>query len=98
MISAADKIKSTLAAHLPGLQKKYFVDRLALFGSVTRSDFDAEKSDVDVLIEFSKTDLDAYLNLAEELEKILGKKVDLITKDSLKPRHWEYLKDKLVYV
>ena len=56
-----------------------------MFGSFARGDFD-EKSDVDILIEppegFSLFDL-AGLHLG--LEDILGRKVDVVTYDSINP-------------
>jgi predicted nucleotidyltransferase len=88
----------TLQTALPALKAKYPIASMALFGSVTREDFDPERSDVDILVDYQANDFAVYLSLAEELEQLLGKKVDLITTRSLKPRQWEYLKNKLIYV
>jgi len=53
---------------------------LSLFGSVLRDDFDPKRSDVDVLAEFLPGSLNGlglrYFGFAEELENILGHKVD----------------------
>jgi hypothetical protein len=53
---------------------------LSLFGSVLRDDF-SEDSDVDVLVEFEegRTPGLASFAMEEELESILGRKVDLNT-------------------
>ena len=60
------------------------IRRLSLFGSVLRSDFDSERSDVDVLAEFEpgvlkKVGFD-YFGYGEELSAILGRKVDFCSR------------------
>ncbi len=39
-----------------------------------------------------------FIDLSDELEVILGKKVDLVTKGGIQAHYWEYLKDKFIYV
>ncbi len=67
------------------------IRRMALFGSVLRDDFTPE-SDVDVLVEFEPDARIGYIGLAGleiELEKILGRKVDLHTfKGIERSRNW----------
>ena len=92
------QIIAELKSAFPRLREKYPIGSLALFGSATREDFDPEKSDIDILVDYTSSDVLLFLSLADELERLLGKKVDLITKRSLKDRQWNYLKDKLVYV
>lgn len=68
------------------LAKKYDVKEIALFGSVLRTDFN-DSSDIDILIKFNGNNrfslFDLY-QIKDEFEKALGKKVDLIEKDSLR--------------
>jgi predicted nucleotidyltransferase len=62
------------------------VQRLALFGSVARSQARVD-SDVDVLVEFvagEKTYL-RFLDLSELLEARLGRRVELVTVEALSP-------------
>ena len=60
--------------------QKYRIQKLAFFGSVLREDFKST-SDVDVLIEFENgyTPGLAFYAMPEELKKILGRDVDLLT-------------------
>jgi predicted nucleotidyltransferase len=62
------------------------VRRLALFGSVRR---DAARldSDVDVLVEFqpAQKSFDRFMALGDLLERLLGRKVELVTPESLSP-------------
>ena len=65
--------------------KSYDVKRAAIFGSFVRGE-EKEDSDVDILIEFEgeKSLLD-LVGLKIELEEVLGRKVDVITYNSLHP-------------
>jgi len=60
--------------------RKYRIKKLAFFGSVLRADFKST-SDVDVIVEFEKgyTPGLAFFAMPEELKKILGRDVDLLT-------------------
>ena len=64
--------------------KRNHVKRMALFGSVIRDDF-TDTSDVDVLVEFEpgRTPGLAFFAMELELSDLLGRKVDLNTKDWL---------------
>jgi hypothetical protein len=61
------------------------VKSLGLFGSVARDEA-GPTSDVDVLVEFQgPATLDAYVDLKRLLERVLGRRVDLVTQGALKP-------------
>jgi hypothetical protein len=71
------------------LLKEAGVLRSSLFGSVVRGEQTA-KSDIDILIEFPKgKSLLDLIDLEMKLEQVLGKKVDLLTYNSVSP----YLKE-----
>jgi predicted nucleotidyltransferase len=58
------------------------VSFLELVGSASRDDFDATRSDIDVLVDFPDHTPDvfgAYMGLREDLAEILGRPVDVIT-------------------
>lgn len=66
---------------------KYGVRRLRAFGSVLTDQFDAGASDVDFLVEFEpnlKHPFDAYFGLREDLEKLLGRDVDLVMAEAVR--------------
>jgi len=67
--------------------RQYQVRELALFGSLLRQDHRPE-SDIDLLVSFQPAARVTFLTLARmqrELETLLGRKVDLVPKDGLKP-------------
>jgi uncharacterized protein len=88
-------IRTKLIAALPELKQRYPISYLALFGSVVRSDFNAETSDVDILVDFKGEIGWEFFDLQEELQQLLGHKVDLICKSALKPHYWEVIKDEV---
>jgi len=98
MREETNNIKSLLLAQLPQLQKKYPIAKMALFGSVVRDDFDPAKSDIDIMVELSGDMGWEFIDLSDELEKLLGKKVDLVSRRGIKPRYWEHIKGDLLYV
>lgn len=62
------------------------VRRLGLFGSFQRGEAGPD-SDVDVLVEFDsgRKSFDAFISLAFLLESLLGRRVELVTLESLSP-------------
>ena len=58
------------------------IRKMSLFGSVVRDDFDPERSDVDVLVEFLPGRIPSweYFGWAEKLSEIVGRKVDLCSR------------------
>jgi predicted nucleotidyltransferase len=77
---------AVLRGHLPAVRRDFGVRRIALFGSAARGEA-RDDSDLDVLVEFENdpTFL-SFMGLKAFLEDQLGRKVDLVTPDALKPR------------
>ncbi len=80
------------------LKEKYGVKRLGFFGSLVRNER-KETSDIDVLVEFEKDakTFDNYMNLKFFLEDPLGRKVDLVIADALKPQIKERVLEEVKY-
>lgn len=79
-------VSDNLAA-LKLICRKHRVARLFLIGSATDDTFDAARSDLDFLIEFQPQDRkgwdDVFFKVAEELEKLFGRKIDLIERSGV---------------
>jgi len=74
-----------LRDHEHELATRYAVRSLAVFGSVARNQADAA-SDVDLLVEFSRPIGLLHLSgTALYLERVLGRKVDLVLRRALLP-------------
>jgi uncharacterized protein len=73
---------------LAALCGRYQVRELSLFGSAARGEMGPD-SDIDLLVEFlpeAQVGLVEHAGLMLELERLLGRKVDLVSRNGLKPR------------
>jgi len=66
------------------LLKRCMVKRIGLFGSYARGQ-QRQKSDVDFLVEFDEPTFDNFMLLSSSLERLLKKKVEIVTPLSLSP-------------
>ena len=73
-----ERLRDSMAA----VCRQYGVRRLDAFGSSIRADFDQQRSDVDLLVEFSDNSpegaADRYFGLRDSLQALLGRPVDLV--------------------
>ncbi len=90
-----DQILQTLHAQRELLSRRYPITRLALFGSFARGDAN-ESSDVDLLVEVDPTIGMGFVDLAEELERVLGRPVDLVSRRAIKPAYWRRIESELI--
>ena len=94
--------KQTILAMLkkakPSLEKKYGLKELALFGSYSRNTEVTNKSDVDVMVDFTQPIGLAFVDLADELEQLLQMKVDLVSRSGIKPKYFSAIEPDLIYV
>jgi len=79
-----DEVLATLELHAQEL-RRLGAKSLALFGSVAR-DEGTESSDIDVLVELEPKTFDAYMDVKLFLERVLGRRIDLVLADAVKPR------------
>jgi predicted nucleotidyltransferase len=79
-------------------EKEYFVKTIGVFGSVARNE-ETGQSDIDLLVEFSKpVGFVTFMRLEHFLSERLGKQVDLVTSDSLKPVIRQDVLAEVIYV
>ncbi len=79
------RAKRILRRHLPELHERYSVKSLGVFGSYVRGEQKA-RSDLDLLVEFDQApSLFRYVELEQYLGELVGIKVDLVMKKTLKP-------------
>ena len=93
------EIKDTLAAREEEIRKRYGVVILGIFGSYARGEQN-ELSDIDILVELEKPIGLKFFELWDELENLLGVKVDLLTIRAVKqkPNLWKSIEEDVVYV
>ncbi len=75
-------------AAVAGLCRRFQVRRLYLFGSAAQGQFRVESSDLDFLVMLDESRpaeyTENYFGLAEELELLFGRRVDLVTERSVR--------------
>jgi predicted nucleotidyltransferase len=80
-----EEIKRLLREKKRELRERFRVKSIGIFGSYVRGEA-SKHSDIDILVEFEVSPgFFEFLELEEYLSKLLGIKVDLVTKKALKP-------------
>jgi len=81
----AEEILSILRVELPKVRQRYGVRSLGLFGSVVRRE-DRSDSDIDILVDFERAPtFFQFVELEDDLSKLLDARVDLVMRSALKP-------------
>jgi hypothetical protein len=93
----AEDIKRILSKHRDRLAGQYGIKRLGLFGSYSDHS-QTDTSDVDIVVEFNEPIGLEFVDLAEELERLLHSKVDLVSRGAIKPGMWRQIEKDIVYV
>lgn len=90
-------ILSTLQKHKKSL-KKLGVKKIGLFGSYVRGEADHE-SDIDLLVIFEegKKNFRNFMGVAQYLEEIFGRRIEIVTKESLSPYIGPHILEEVEY-
>ena len=95
------EIKEILEKHNNYLRQTFHVSEIGIFGSFVKGREKADNSsDVDILITFKKghKDFFNYMRLKYYLENLLGREVDLVIKEAVKPRLKKSIFSEVEYV
>jgi len=93
-----EALLNILHQQIPLLAERYGVKTLEVFGSYVR-DEQRQDSDLDVLVTFKEDpSLLTYIAIENYLSDLLGVKVDLVMKDSLKPKIGEQIRSEAIPV
>lgn len=96
-----NSIIEALKKELPVLSSKYGVRRIGVFGSFAKGT-QKKDSDVDIVIEFKSPIGFKFIELADHLEAILGRKTDILTPAGIKgiriKRIAQDIKRSIIYV
>ncbi|MEM3397027.1 MAG: nucleotidyltransferase family protein [Thermoplasmata archaeon] len=98
-MKTVQEIKKILVEHKEEIRERYGVVILGIFGSCARGEA-KETSDVDILVELERPIGLKFFELWDELEKLLGCEVDILTATAVKQKSllWDSIKEDLVHV
>ena len=91
------EVLAVLRQHYPALAAEFKLCSLQLFGSFA-SDQPTASSDVDLLASFVEPIGFGFIHLADRLEALLGRKVDLVAADGIKENRRPFILSSLVDV
>jgi uncharacterized protein len=95
MSKELEKITEKIAENKAYLKETYGVEEIGVFGSFARGD-NNKNSDIDIAIEINHekavVGFFEFARMQRFLEKLLERKVDLVTKRAIKP----YIKDRIL--
>lgn len=91
------EIKKILVQHKDKLRKQYGVRKIGVFGSLLEEN--KKINDVDILVEFDRSiGFFKFIDLENHLEKLIRKRVDLVSKKALKPYIGKQILNKVLYL
>ena len=96
-MTSLNQIQSTLSSHKAELLDLFRVNTLAVFGSYARNE-QRNDSDVDILVEFNSPVGIELIDLGNYLERILNLRVDLVSRNGIKPKYFKQIEGDLKYV
>lgn len=94
------EILEKLREYFPEIKEQYQIQKIGIFGSYARGK-ENQDSDIDILVQFNpdvKFGLMTFCQLENQLSEKLGKKVDLVTKDGLKPHIERAILAEVIYL
>jgi predicted nucleotidyltransferase len=91
------EISERLKAIKPELESRFKVSSIGYFGSFA-SGTQNQQSDLDLLVEFSQPVGWEFFTLENYLEHLLGLKVDLVTRNSLKEQIKDSILNQVLYI
>ena len=92
------QVLEQLQRHRQEIEQRFAIKHLSVFGSAARDEL-RQDSDIDVLVEFEGVaTFDGYMELKFYLEELLGRTVDLVTHDAVKPRMRPLIEQEAIHV
>ena len=96
-----EEIIEKLREELPFLKKEFRIKKIGIFGSFATG-IQNKSSDIDIFIEFEKPIGLAFMDLANYLEDLFNKKVDILTPDGIRSirvnKIAQSIKESVIYV
>lgn len=82
-MSYLDDVIAKLTQQYPYLSTEFGINRIGVFGSIAKQT-DNKESDLDIVVEFDKPLGLRFMTLAAYMEKLFGRKVDILTRNGIR--------------
>lgn len=93
-----DEILAVIRSLSESIRKDYHAEVVGIFGSFARGE-EKESSDIDVLVDFhDEADIFDFVGLSFFLEEKLGRKVDVVPRDTVRPELKEIILKETVLI
>ena len=93
-----DELRQLLSLQKQSLCENYQITEIGIFGSYARGE-ETEASDIDILVDYETAPTFIMLvELRDYLSQLFELKVDIVTKNGLKPRIRERLLAEAIYI
>jgi predicted nucleotidyltransferase len=96
-MKTTEEVLSLLANAKADLKLRFGVRRLSLFGSYARRE-QSKDSDVDILVEVDPGIGLRFVDLANEIESLLGIPTQVVSHRAIKSRNWKLIQPDLIDV
>jgi predicted nucleotidyltransferase len=93
-----EEIQRELRTLNPELTQRFYVNSIGLFGSIVRDDFFLKKSDIDIIVDFTRPVGIEFIALTDYLENKFHRKIDLVSKKGIKPAYYSVIEKEILYV
>lgn len=93
-----DELRQLLLLQKQYICENYQITEIAIFGSYARGE-ETEASDIDILVDYETAPTFIMLvELRDYLTQLFGLKVDIVTKNGLKPRIRDRILGEAIYI
>ena len=96
-MKSLQEVQEIISENYTNLRRTYKIKRLGIFGPYARGEQD-ENSEVDILVELDKAIGLEFVDLEEELEKLLGERVHLVSKSGVQRKFLRTIRESIIYI
>jgi predicted nucleotidyltransferase len=93
----SETVEKKLKEIKPYLKDRFQISQIGYFGSFAENS-QKTNSDIDILVEFSKTPGWDFFTLEEYLEAIFNRKIDLVTKSAIRDQMRDAILNQVIYI
>ena len=97
-VTSVEEARAILREHKDEVVRRYRVSEIGIFGSFVRGE-QKRRSDIDILVEYDEVpDMFEFINLGRYLQRLLRKKIDLVSKEAIRPELKDRILREIVYI